>query len=155
MGQETRHGFPLGLAEMAEIILHALEVRHIGKKSLRVHQVLVHIVEIGKDDFPPEDELIQRFSPGEHLPVSLIQLKEQADAVCNITPVHPVEEIIDCQADRSAERTSSPSVPDHLAQIFPEKHGGTPVREDETTLPDPACVIIMRGHLLQERDHIV
>ena len=97
MGDEMPDGLALDVGQMAVIVLDALEVGDIGEQVLRVHEELVHVVEIRQDDFAPEDELVQGLRLRVDRLVRLVQLQQQPDAVRHFPAVYPAEKVIDGQ----------------------------------------------------------
>ena len=97
MADEMAHSLPLDLRQMAVVVLDALEVRYVGEEVLRVHEELVHIVEVGEDDLAPEDELVQGFRLGIDGLVRLVELQQQLDALRHIAVMDTIEEVIDGQ----------------------------------------------------------
>ena len=80
---------------MAEIILNATEIRHIGEQSPGIDQVFVHIIEVRKQHVAPEDELIQGFLERREVLVDFIQFQDQGHLVGFRQAARPVEKVID------------------------------------------------------------
>ena len=56
------------------IVLHRLELRHIGEELFGVDKVFVHVVEVGQDHLSPEDEFVQRLTVGNQLLVLAVEV---------------------------------------------------------------------------------
>ena len=97
MADEVSHGLPLDLRQMTVVILDTLEVRHVGEEVLRVHEELVHVVEVGEDDLAPENELVQGFRLGIDGLVRLVQFQQQLDPFRHLAVMDTVKEVIDGQ----------------------------------------------------------
>ena len=97
MADEMLHRRPLDIRQMAVIVLDALEVRHVGKKVLRVHEELVHVVEVPENDLAPKKELVQGLRFGIDGLIRFVQLQQQPDAVRDLAVVHAIEKVIDGQ----------------------------------------------------------
>ena len=102
----------LSVRKITESILNLLEVGHIRKQLLGIHQILVHIIEIRQDDLSPENELIKtlrihsgiRIMCREDLHIGMIQLQQLCDTIHCSHAAHPVKEIINCMHLRSNDR---------------------------------------------------
>ena len=97
MRDEMPDSFALGVGQVTVVILDALEVRHVGEKVFRIHEELVHVIEVREDDLAPEDEFVQGFSLGINRLVRFIQFQQQADAVRHFPAIYPAEKVIDGQ----------------------------------------------------------
>ena len=151
MTQETFDGFSLGIRKVFECILQGLEIRHIRKELLRIDKILVHIVEIRKDDISPEDEFIQRFRLGIKSLVRIIQLQQKPHSVRSRNSRDPAEEIIYGEHLRSKQR----NILHCRAKMFAEPYHRTTVWKDEAFLFNLPFIIIMVCDLFQKRRHLL
>ena len=135
MGDKAQDGLPLNVGQVAIIVLDALEIGHVGKEALRIHQVLVHIVEIREDHLAPENELIEGFRLGEDGPVGGVQFQQEPDAVRHFAAIDPIKEIIDGEGHRGMKRTGRSALPHQVAEILPKEDPGAAVRENK------ACIL--------------
>ena len=152
MRQEGPDRLLLPLVQPGEIVLHGTEIRDVGEEFLRIHQVFVHVVEVGQQHPAPEDEFVQRLRlfPVKRL-VAVIQGKQEVHPVGLPRPAEPVEEVVHRVQGRHAHRTARPGYA--LAQVLAEKRHGTPVREDEAQVFNVHRGMVVPGHLVEKRSH--
>ena len=67
--------------EETSSILYLLQVRNIRKKQLRVHKILIDIIEVCKNHIAPEYEFIQRLRLDVQFPVTFIQFQKLSDSI--------------------------------------------------------------------------
>ena len=74
MAYECIYRASLDLSQERVIRLDLLEIRNIGKELFRVDKVLVHIIEVTKDDISPEHELVQSLCLRIKFSITLVQV---------------------------------------------------------------------------------
>ena len=77
MARKALQGFPLRLGKVRPVVLHLLDVRHVGEQPTGIHQILVDIVEIPEEGVAPEDEIVKWLRLLVKLPVAGIQFQQE------------------------------------------------------------------------------
>ena len=152
MVYERLYRLPLCLLKIGKIILNALVLSDIRKQSLRISQILVHIIEVSKDNVTPEYEVIQGLRTRMQSGIALVQLNKQSDPVRNL---HRgiLREHITHRHHLGSHYRSCPVSRNCLHQILLEKDQRTSVRENKATLGNPARLIVMICNLFKKWYH--
>ena len=134
VGHKAVHRIALDVRQIGETVLQPLEIGHIGEQGLRVHQVLVHVVEVRQDHVAPEEELVQGLGLGVKGLVAGIQLGQKPVPVRHVYAADAVEEVVDGIHRRRGDRPGGLPLAHHLSQVLAEEDCRPPVGKDENEM---------------------